>query len=59
MKLKPGQYVRHSTYGWGTILDGDRKSTTVYFRNIGIKKLITSRDMFALIGGEAYKKPAV
>jgi len=59
MKLKAGQYVRHSRYGWGTILDGDRKSTTVYFRNVGIKKLTTSRDMFTLIGGEGHKKPAV
>jgi hypothetical protein len=58
MKLKTGQYVRHPRYGWGTILEGDGKRTTVYFRNVGIKKLATSRDMFALIGGQAQKKTA-
>ena len=52
MKLKTGQYVRHPRYGWGTILEDDRKMTLVYFRNIGIKKFATSRGTFALIPGE-------
>jgi len=25
MKLKTGQYVRHSRYGWGTIMEDDGK----------------------------------
>jgi hypothetical protein len=52
MKLKTGQYVRHSRYGWGTVLEGDRKRTTVYFRSVGIKKLAISPGMFVLIGGQ-------
>ena len=56
MKLKTGQYVRHSRYGWGTILEGDGKRTMVYFRNVGIKKFPTCRAAFALIGGQAHRK---
>ena len=56
MKLKTGQYVRHSRYGWGTILDGDGKRTMVHFRNVGIKKFPTCRAAFALIGGQAHRK---
>ncbi len=60
MKLKRGQYVRHSKYGWGTIVERDGNQTMVYFRNVGIKKFATSLAAFALIGGEApKKKPAV
>jgi hypothetical protein len=58
MKLKTGQYVRHSRYGWGTILEGDGKRTMVYFRNVGIKKFATSRTTFTIIGGQAHKKTA-
>ncbi len=58
MKLRAGQYVRHSKFGWGTILEDDGKRTMVYFRNVGIKKFATSRDTFALIGGQAHKKTA-
>ena len=59
MKLKTGQYVRHSKYGWGTILEDDGKRTLVYFRNIGIKRLASSRGTFALIPGEHTKRPPV
>ncbi len=58
MRLKTGQYVRHSKYGWGTILEDDGKRTMVYFRNFGIKKFATSRGTFALTGGQAHKKAA-
>jgi hypothetical protein len=58
MRLKTGQYVRHSRYGWGTILEGDGKRTMVYFRNVGIKKFATSRTAFTIIGGQAHKKTA-
>ena len=58
MKLKTGQYVRHSRYGWGTILEGDGKRTMVYFWNVGIKKFATSRTAFTIIGGQAHKKTA-
>jgi hypothetical protein len=51
MNLKAGQYVRHPRYGWGTIVEGDRKRTMVYFRNVGIKKFPACRAAFALIGG--------
>lgn len=39
MKLKAGQYVRHSKYGWGTIVELEGKRTMVYFRDVGIKSL--------------------
>lgn len=41
MRLKRGQYVRHSKDGWGTILERSDNQTTVYFRTIGIKRLAT------------------
>lgn len=56
MRLKIGQYVRHSKYGWGTILEDDGKRTLVYFRNFGIKKIAASRAAFDLIGGQVQKK---
>lgn len=57
MRLKPGQYVCHAKFGWGTILEDDRKSTLVYFRTVGIKKLtITTSDTFTMIGGQSQKK---
>ena len=59
MKLKAGQYVRHSKYGWGTIVEGDAKRTMVYFRNVGIKRVVTSLSAFAVIGGQAHRKTAV
>ena len=59
MKVKEGQYVRHSRYGWGTILECDRHHTTVIFRSVGVKKLVTSSANFALVGGQARKKKAV
>ena len=58
MKLKAGQYVRHSKYGWGTIVELEGKRTMVYFRDVGIKKFATSWAAFALIGGQAHRKTA-
>ena len=58
MKLKFGQYVHHSKYGWGTIVELDGERTMVYFRDVGIKKFATSRTAFDLIGGQAHKKTA-
>ena len=59
MRLKPGRYVRHSKYGWGTIIECNVSRTMVYFRSVGIKKLATSPNNFAMVGGEALKKKAV
>jgi hypothetical protein len=56
MKLKPGQYVRHSQYGWGTIMDHDREQTLVFFRRIGIKRLQADSTTFVAVGGEMPKK---
>ena len=59
-RLKAGQYVRHSKYGWGTVIEWDRDQTMVYFRTIGLKKLATSSANFPMVGGDApRKKPAV
>jgi hypothetical protein len=56
VELKTGQYVRHSKYGWGTIMDCDRHQTLVLFRNIGFKRLETEPGNFVMVGGEAPKK---
>jgi hypothetical protein len=56
MTLKAGQYVRHSKYGWGTIMDHDRHQTLVFFRRIGIKRLDADSATFVGLGGEARKK---
>ncbi|MDE3181489.1 MAG: hypothetical protein KGM47_17740 [Acidobacteriota bacterium] len=58
MKLKFAQYVHHGKYGWGTIVGLDSKQAVVYFRDVGIKKLVVSRSVFDLIGGETLKKKA-
>ena len=49
MKLKQGQYMRHSKYGWGTILDCDREHTTVYFSRVGVTKLTESEAVFMVV----------
>jgi len=59
MKLKDGQYVRHSRYGWGTILESDRHQTMVCFQTVGVKKLVTSPKTFEVVGSEAHKKEPV
>jgi len=56
MKLKPGQYMRHAKFGWGTILEDDTKWALVYFRTVGIRKLAITPGMFSLIGGQSQKK---
>jgi hypothetical protein len=49
MKLAPGQYVRHSKYGWGTILEFDRHHTLVYFHRVGVRKLPESEAVFQVV----------
>jgi hypothetical protein len=56
MKLKTGQYVRHSRYGWGTILERDRDQTMVYFQRAGLKRLVASPTTFAVVQDQAFKK---
>lgn len=56
MKLKSGQYVRHSKYGWGTIMDHDAEQTLVCFRRIGIMRLQGDSATFVAVGGETRKK---
>ena len=59
MTLKTGQYVRHAKYGWGTIVEHDSRSTTVYFRTIGLKKLPAALASFANVeGAGSVKKSA-
>jgi hypothetical protein len=53
MKLKHGQYVRHSRYGWGTILEHDGTQTMVCFHSVGVKKFVTSLTAFSVVGREA------
>lgn len=60
MTLKKGQYVRHAKYGWGTVVEHDGRTTTVYFRTIGLKKLPAALALFANVEAAApVKKSAV
>jgi len=56
MKLKLGQYVRHSKYGWGTILDSAGNYTTVFFNTLGVRKFALSEAFFDVVEGKAVKK---
>jgi len=56
MKLTRGQYVRHSKYGWGTILERERHLTTVYFHRVGVKKLTVSEAVFQVVEDEVAMK---
>ncbi|MGH9469076.1 MAG: hypothetical protein ACRD1N_01885 [Terriglobia bacterium] len=49
MKLKPGQYVRHAKYGWGTIMETRRDQTEVFFQTVGIKKFAASLANFNVV----------
>ncbi|MBI4462597.1 MAG: hypothetical protein HY653_06810 [Acidobacteria bacterium] len=39
---KPGQHVRHSLYGIGTILTSNEERTAIDFRDHGAKLFVTS-----------------
>ncbi|MGH9434748.1 MAG: hypothetical protein ACRD11_02530 [Terriglobia bacterium] len=59
MKLKTGQFVRHTKYGWGTILENSGDRTEVFFQTVGIKKFVTSVTTFAYVQDQMpRKKPA-
>ena len=56
MTLKAGQYVRHSKYGNGTIVERDEDHTTVDFDAFGVKKFVTSLAAFEVAEGVAPKR---
>ena len=56
MGLKAGQYIRHSKYGTGTIVELDEDRTTVDFDTAGVKKFVTSLATFEIAEGQAPKK---
>jgi hypothetical protein len=56
MKLKDGQYVRHSKYGWGTILECNRDHTMVYFYRVGVRKLTVSEAVFQAVEDQVAMK---
>lgn len=57
MKLTRGQYVRHSKFGWGTILECNRHHTMVYFyRVVGVRKLTVSKAVFQVVEDEVAMK---
>ena len=56
MKLQAGQYVRHTKFGWGTILEGNKDHTTVYFNSVGVKRFVTALTTFAVVQDLAQKK---
>lgn len=56
MNLKAGQYIRHSKYGCGTIVERDDDRTTVDFDTFGVRKFVTSLAAFEVAQGEAPKK---
>jgi len=49
MRVSRGQYVRHSKYGWGTILECDHLYTTVLFHRVGVRKLTASEAVFEVV----------
>jgi len=53
MNLTAGQYIRHSKYGTGTILERDEERTTVEFDTAGVRKFVTSLAAFEIAEGEA------
>ena len=59
MNLKAGQYIRHSKYGCGTIVERDDDRTTVDFDTFGVRKFVTAMAAFELAQGEAPKKKHV
>lgn len=56
MNFKAGQYIRHSKYGNGTIVERDDDRTVVDFDTAGMKKFVTSLASFEVAEGEAPKK---
>jgi hypothetical protein len=59
MNLKAGQYIRHSKYGCGTIVERDDDRTTVDFDTFGVRMFVTAMAAFELAQGEAPKKKRV
>jgi hypothetical protein len=59
MNLKTGQYIRHSKYGCGTIVERDDDRTTVDFDTFGVRKFVTAMAAFEVAQGEAPKKKRV
>jgi len=59
MRLKTGQYVRHSRFGWGTVMEYNRELTMVYFNTVGVKRLATSSTKFGVVGRDGLKKKPV
>jgi hypothetical protein len=56
MKLTRGQYVRHSKYGWGTVLEHAHHHTIVYFCRVGVRKLTVSEAVFQVVEDELAMK---
>jgi hypothetical protein len=56
MKLTRGQYVRHSQYGWGTILECQPHRMTVYFCSVGVRKLTAAEAVFRVVEDEVALK---
>lgn len=56
MNMKPGQFVRHTHYGLGTVVACDDDRTTVDFDEAGLKKFVTSIASFEIVEGENPRK---
>jgi hypothetical protein len=56
MTLKAGQYVHHTKYGNGIIVERDDDRTTVDFDTAGVRKFVTAMASFEMAQGEAPKK---
>jgi len=60
MKLRTRQSVRHSRYGWGSILERHRDQTMVYFHTVGAKRAFHFSDGSAIVEHEVpEKKPVI
>ena len=56
MAFKVGQYVHHTKYGNGIIVERDEDRTTIDFDTAGLRKFVTSIASFEAAEGEAPKK---
>ena len=56
MNFKAGQYVHHTKYGNGTIVERTEDRTTVDFDTAGVRKFVTSLAAFEVAEGEAPKR---
>ena len=56
--LRQSQYVKHSQYGLGVVIDSNAERTTIDFDLHGLKKFVTQMMVVELMAGTAPAKAA-